>query len=116
MFRGSGESRSPKSRRLFRIVRKTDSKFFAASFGLRSETTDFYLIKARKIAPLVGLDRNKQEPYPRETSHNLAIRKAKPVSVSCGGVEGRLRPVVQLATSDSYSSADLCSRRNQLIR
>jgi hypothetical protein len=71
MFRGSGESRSPKSRRLFKIVRKTDSKFFAASFGLRSEITDFYLIRARKIAPLVGLDRNKQEPYP-ERHHTIS--------------------------------------------
>jgi hypothetical protein len=34
----------------FRIIRKRDSDFFAASIGLRIETTDFYLIRARKIA------------------------------------------------------------------
>jgi hypothetical protein len=47
---------------LFR-VRKRDSNFFAASIGLRIETTDFYLIRARKMAQLVGLDRSKQKPY-----------------------------------------------------
>jgi hypothetical protein len=31
-------------------IRKTDSHFFAASIGLRIETTDFYLIRARKMA------------------------------------------------------------------
>src|SRR5258707_15123929 len=40
---------------LFR-VRKRDSNFFAASIGLRIETTDFYLIRARKMAQLVGLE------------------------------------------------------------
>jgi hypothetical protein len=47
----------------FRIIRKRDSNFFAASIGLRIETTDFYLIRARKMAQLVGLDRSKQKPY-----------------------------------------------------
>jgi hypothetical protein len=35
-------------------IRKTDSLFFAVSIGLRIETTDFYLITARKMAQLVG--------------------------------------------------------------
>jgi hypothetical protein len=30
---------------------------------LGSETTDFCLIRARKMAQLVGLDRSKQKPY-----------------------------------------------------
>jgi hypothetical protein len=47
---------------LFR-VRKRDSNFFAASIGLRIETADFYLIRARKMAQLVGLDSSKQKPY-----------------------------------------------------
>ena len=38
----------------FRIIRKRYSDFFAASIGLRIETTDFYLIRARKRAQLVG--------------------------------------------------------------
>jgi hypothetical protein len=47
---------------LFR-VRKRDSNFFAASIGLRIETADFYLIRARKMAQLVGLDSSKQKRY-----------------------------------------------------
>jgi hypothetical protein len=46
-----------------KIVRKRDSNFFAASIAPRIEATDFYLIRARKIAQLVGLDRSKQKPY-----------------------------------------------------
>jgi hypothetical protein len=34
---------------VFRIIRKRDSDFFAASTELRIETTDFYL-RARKMA------------------------------------------------------------------
>jgi hypothetical protein len=34
---------------VFRIIRKKDSDFFAASTELRIETTDFYL-RARKMA------------------------------------------------------------------
>ena len=46
-----------------KLIPKRDSNFFAASIGLRIETTDFYLIRARKMAQLVGLDRSKQKPY-----------------------------------------------------
>jgi hypothetical protein len=46
----------------FRIIRKRDSNFFAASIGLRIETTDFCLIRARKMTQLVGSDRSKQKP------------------------------------------------------
>jgi hypothetical protein len=38
----------------FRIIRKRDSNFFAASIGLRIETTEFYLIRVRKMAQFVG--------------------------------------------------------------
>jgi len=34
----------------FRINLKRNSDFFAASIGLRIETTDFYLIRAGKMA------------------------------------------------------------------
>ena len=44
-------------------IRKRDSKFFAALIGLRIETTDFYLIRVRQVAQLVGLERSKQKPY-----------------------------------------------------
>ena len=47
----------------FRIIRKRDSNFFAAAVGLRIETNDLCLIRARKIAQLVGSDRRKQKPY-----------------------------------------------------
>ena len=60
VLREGGEA--PKVVVYFRI-RKRDSNFFAASIGLRIETTDFYLIRARKMAQLVGLDRSKQKPY-----------------------------------------------------
>jgi hypothetical protein len=50
----------------FGIIRKRDSNFFAASIGLRIETTDFCLIRARKMTQLVGSDRgsdrSKQKP------------------------------------------------------
>ena len=39
----------------FRIIRKRDSNFFAASIGLRIETTDFYLIRAQKDGSVSGL-------------------------------------------------------------
>jgi hypothetical protein len=61
VLREGGEA--PKVVVYFRIIRKRDSNFFAASIGLRIETTDFYLIRARKMAQLVGLDRSKQKPY-----------------------------------------------------
>ena len=61
VLREGGEA--PKVVVYFRIIRKRDSNFFAASIGLRIETTDSYLIRARKLAQLVGLDRSKQKPY-----------------------------------------------------
>jgi hypothetical protein len=54
---------APKVVVYFKIIRKRDSNFFAASIGLRIETTDFYLIRARRMAQLVGLERRKQKPY-----------------------------------------------------
>jgi hypothetical protein len=48
----------------FRIIRKRDSNFFAGSIGLRIETIDFYLIRVRKMAQLVGSDAvNKSRTY-----------------------------------------------------
>ena len=61
VLREGGEA--PKVVVYFRVIRKRDSNFFAASIGLRIETTDFYLIRARKMAQLVGLDRSKQKQY-----------------------------------------------------
>ena len=34
----------------YRIIRERDSDFFAASIRFRIESTDFYLIRARKMA------------------------------------------------------------------
>jgi hypothetical protein len=54
---------------LFR-VRKRDSNFFAASIGLRIETTDLYLIRVRKMAQLVGLDAVNNSPTYREITRS----------------------------------------------
>ena len=59
----------------FRINPENRFPFFAASIGLRIETTDFYLITARKMAQLVGSDRSQTRAVPTEKSHVLAIRK-----------------------------------------
>ena len=60
----------------FRIIRKKDSNFFAASIGLRIETTDLYLTRVRKMAQFVGSDAV-TKAVPTEKSHVLAIRKVK---------------------------------------
>src|SRR5258708_34569468 len=81
---------------LFR-VRKRDSKFFAGSIGLRIETTDFYLIRARKMAQLVGLAAvNKSRTYREITV--LAIGKVKAGARSTGRRNNFVGFIVRVST------------------
>ena len=82
----------------FRIIRKKrvkvvvylesgDSNFFAASIGLRIETTDFYLIRARQVAQLLGLERSKQRPYLQRNHTFSRFGRLNPGRRSTGGKE-----------------------------
>jgi len=59
VLREGGEA--PKVVVCFRIIQKKIQISLLRRLG--SETTDFCLIRARKMAQLVGLDRSKQKPY-----------------------------------------------------